>query len=96
MIYRQDRSTDARLIANGIREHFIRLKGRVSVLDTVVPYAKAYKEAATLRIPVHRHERRHAGVMLSASAVMHQLVWELLPSLRGVYADSVHASERSA
>ncbi|MBK7264745.1 MAG: ParA family protein [Rubrivivax sp.] len=95
VIYRQDRTVDARLIASGIREDFARFKDRVSVLDTVVPHAKAYKEAATLRVPVHRHERRHAGVMPSASAVMHQLVWELIPSLRGVYADTVHVSERS-
>ena len=87
VIYRQDRTADARLIANGIREDFIRLKGRVSVLDTVVPHAKAYKEAATLRIPVHRHERRREGVMPSASAVMHQLAWELIPSLQGIEAE---------
>ena len=95
VIYRQDRTVDARLIASGIREDFARFKGRVSVLDTVVPHAKAYKEAATLRVPVHRHERRHAGVMPSASAVMHQLVWELIPSLRGVHADLAHVVERS-
>mgnify|MGYP000057677460 FL=1 len=58
VIYRQDRTADARVIASGIRDDFIKLKGRVSVLDTVVPHAKAYKEAATLRVPVHRHERR--------------------------------------
>ena len=96
VIYRQDRTADARLIANGIREDFIRLKGRVSVLDTVVPHAKAYKEAATLRIPVHRHERRRDGVMPSACAVMHQLAWELIPSLQGVHADGSVAEERSA
>jgi chromosome partitioning related protein ParA len=77
----------ARLIASGIREDFIRLKGRVAVLDTVVPHAKAYKEAATLRMPVHRHERRREGVMPSASTVMHQLAWELIPSLQGLLAD---------
>ena len=87
VIYRQDRTADARLIAAGIRDEFMRLKGRVSVLDTVVPHAKAYKEAATLRIPVHRHERRRDGVMPSAAAVMHQLAWELIPSLRGIHAD---------
>ena len=81
VIYRQDRTADARLIASGIREDFIRLKGRVSVLDTVVPHAKAALEAATLRIPVHRHEPRRDGVMPSASTVMHQLAWELIPSL---------------
>ena len=95
VIYRQDRTADARLIATGIREDFIRLKGRVTVLDTVVPHAKAYKEAATLRIPVHRHERRRDGVMPSASAVMHQLAWELIPSLLGVHADEPHEEPSS-
>jgi chromosome partitioning related protein ParA len=96
VIYRQDRTADARLIAAGIREDFPRLKGRVSVLDTVVPHAKAYKEAATRRIPVHRHEPRRDGVMPSASAVMHQLAWELLPGLRDVHAGDSLVEERSA
>ena len=89
LIYRQDRTSDARAIASGIRQDFIKLKGRVSVLETVVPHAKAYKEAATLRVPVHRHERKREGPMPSAYAVMHQLAWELIPSLHGVYADAV-------
>ncbi|MEO8040905.1 MAG: ParA family protein [Betaproteobacteria bacterium] len=89
VIYRQDRTVDARVIASGIREDFIRFKGRVSVLDTVVPHAKAYKEAATLRLPVHRHERKREGVTPSACTVMHQLAWELIPSLEGVFADSI-------
>ena len=96
VIYRQDRTADARVIASGIRDDFIKLKGRVSVLDTVVPHAKAYKEAATLRVPVHRHERRRDGVTPSACTVMHQLAWELIPSLQGVYADSVPAQEKIA
>lgn len=96
VIYRQDRTADARVIASGIRDDFIKLKGRVSVLDTIVPHAKAYKEAATLRMPVHRHERRRDGVTPSACTVMHQLVWELIPSLEGVYADSVRVRERIA
>jgi chromosome partitioning related protein ParA len=87
VIYRQDRSADARIIASGIREDFIKLKGRVAVLETVVPHAKAYKEAATLRVPVHRHERRRDGPTPSAYTVMHQLAWELIPSLEGVFAD---------
>lgn len=93
VIYRQDRTADARLIANGIREDFITLKGRVSVLDTVVPHAKAYKEAATLRVPVHRHERTRNGVMPSAFTVMHQLAWELIPSLQGVLVESAEVHE---
>ena len=87
VIYRQDRSADARIIASGIRENFIKLKGRVAVLETVVPHAKAYKEAATLRVPVHRHERKRDGPTPSAYTVMHQLAWELIPSLEGVFAD---------
>lgn len=96
VIYRQDRTADARTIASGIRDDFICFRGRVSVLDTVVPHAKAYKEAATLRIPVHRHEPRRSGVMPSACTVMHQLAWELIPGLRGIYADGYPAAERSA
>ena len=96
VIYRQDRTADARVIASGIRDDFIRLKGRVSVLDTVVPHAKAYKEAATLRVPVHRHERKRDGVTPSAYTVMHRLAWELIPSLQGVYADSFRSQERIA
>jgi chromosome partitioning related protein ParA len=95
VIYRQDRTADARLIADGIRQDFIRLEGRFSVLDTVVPHAKAYKEAATLRIPVHRHERRRDGVMPSASVVMHELAWELMPALKGVYAGEPHLREKA-
>ncbi|KAF0167119.1 MAG: hypothetical protein FD157_281 [Rhodocyclaceae bacterium] len=87
VIYRQDRSADARIIASGIREDFIKLKGRAAVLETVVPHAKAYKEAATLRVPVHRHERKRDGPTPSAYTVMHQLAWELIPSLEGVFAD---------
>ena len=86
VIYRQDRTTDARIIAAGIREDFIKLKGRVSVLDTIVPHAKAYKEAATLRIPVHSHERKRDGPTPSAYTVMHALAWELIPSLEGALA----------
>ena len=86
VIYRQDRTIDARMIASGIREDFIRFKGRVSVLETIVPHAKAYKEAATLRIPVHRHEVKRNAVSPSAYGVMHDLAWELIPCLRGHYA----------
>lgn len=96
VIYRQDRTTDARIIASGIRDDFIKFKGRVSVLETVVPHAKAYKEAATLRIPVHRHERKREGVTPSASTVMHRLAWELIPSLQGVLVDSMYTRQRIA
>jgi chromosome partitioning related protein ParA len=87
LIYRQDRTVDARMIACGIREDLARWDGRVSVLDTAVPHAKAYKEAATSRMPVHRHEPRRDGVTPSAYTVMHLLAWELIPSLQGILVD---------
>ena len=103
VIYRQDRTSDARNIADSIRNDFnqnviaqdmaadirqdyIRLGGRITVLDTHVPYAKAYKEAATHRKPVHRHEPERQGTMASAYETMHALLWELVPSLTGHYA----------
>jgi chromosome partitioning related protein ParA len=87
VIYRQDRTADARLIVAGISREFSQPNEQVSLLKTVVPHAKAYKEAATLRVPVHQHERRREGTMPSAWSVMHGLAWELMPSLRGVLAD---------
>lgn len=96
LIYRQDRTIDARAIARDIREQFAPLNGRVSVLNTVVPHAKAYKEAATMRIPVHRHERTRRGVTPSACAVMHQLAWELIPSLGGEFAGAFPLRNRAA
>lgn len=96
VIYRQDRTNDARMIAAGVREDFIKLKGRVTVLETMVPHAKAYKEAATLRTPVHRHERKRQGVTPSAYTVMHSLAWELIPSLQGTLVEPVSEREEAA
>jgi chromosome partitioning related protein ParA len=83
VIYRQDRTSDARMIAGALRDSLSGLGAKVSVLNTVVPHAKAYKEAATLRVPVHRHERRRSGAMPSAAATMHRLAWELIPDFHG-------------
>lgn len=83
VIYRQDRTLDARDIGEQIRGDFESYGARVGVLDTVVPNAKAYKEAATLRLPVHRHEPARRGRMPSACEVMHRLMWELMPPLCG-------------
>lgn len=87
VISMQDRTADARIIAESIRENFIKLGGRVTVLDTVIPDAKSYKEAATLCRPVHRHEPSRKGTMPSANDTMHALLHELVPSLQGHYAE---------
>jgi chromosome partitioning related protein ParA len=83
LIYRQDRTADARFVVTGIARELGPEDGRVALLRTAVPHAKAYKEAATLRVPVHVHERRRSGAMPSAWRVMHELAWELIPALRG-------------
>jgi chromosome partitioning related protein ParA len=96
ILYKMDRTTDARVIADDLRKAFISLEGRVSMLKTHVPAAKAYKEAATSQIPVHLHEpSREGGTMLSAFEVMHQIAWELIPSLDGVYAKGHNPNDPS-
>ena len=80
------RSNNSRLVADTIRENFLRAQGRVTMLDTVIPDANAYQAAATAQVPVHRFDRQRGAVSPSAYEVMHRLAWELIPSLRGVYA----------
>lgn len=80
VINRADRTNDAKLVMSEIRQNYLEFGGNVRVANTVVPSAVIYKEAATARTPVHR--MRSQG----AFEVMHQLVWELLPNLEGVYA----------
>lgn len=85
MIYRQENTRDSREIAKAIREEYRRLKCRVSVLNTVVPHAVAYKNAATAQLPVHWID---AG---RSYDTMHALLWELIPSLEGNHAGGTAA-----
>ncbi len=79
VIYRQDRTVDARLIAEELRKaSFTPSKGAISILNTVIPNAVAYREAATQRIPVHRLEKNGN---LSAKDTMVTLAKELIPNL---------------
>ena len=80
VIYRLEHTNDSRTIAKVIREKFVSLRGRVSVLDTAVPHAVAYRKAATAQIPVHWLDPLRAG------STMHALLWELIPSLDGCCA----------
>ncbi|MBL3601264.1 MAG: ParA family protein [gamma proteobacterium endosymbiont of Lamellibrachia anaximandri] len=84
LIYRQDRTVDARLIAQQLkRETFGPSKGAITILDTVIPNTVAYREAATKRIPVHRWETQRPGPTASAQETMLALVHELFPHLDG-------------
>ena len=80
MIYKLENTADSRAISDAIREQFVPMRGRVSVLRTIVPHAVAYKRSATEQIPVHWLDPQRAG------RTMHQLVWELIPSLEGSWA----------
>lgn len=83
LIYARDRTKDARVITDSIRDYFNKsLDGKKQLLPLEIPYAKAYKEAATLRIPVHCHEWTHAGKSESARQQMIQLVYELFPPIK--------------
>ncbi len=84
LIYRQDRTVDARLIAQQLkRETYGPSKGNITILDTVIPNTVAYREAATHRIPVHRWEAKRPGPTASARETMLNLVHELFPHLEG-------------
>ncbi len=82
LVYRMDRTVDARRIADSLRKAtFEESRGAISILDTVVPATVAYREAATARVPVHRWEPRRRGATPCALETMTSLVRELLPHL---------------
>lgn len=82
LIYRMERTKDSRDIAKSIRGEYVNLRARVEVLDATVPHAVAYKQAATAQLPVHWTDPVRAGT------TMHQLVWELIPSLAGIVSSN--------
>lgn len=82
LIYRMDRTVDARRIAHELcRETYGPSKGAVTILKTVIPGMVAYREAATARMPVHRWEPQRSGPTASAHDVMRAFVRELFPHL---------------
>jgi chromosome partitioning related protein ParA len=94
LIYRQQRTTDARSIAQQIRqEGHIPLSGKVTVLETVVPATVAYTNATTAQMPVHWHDRLTTGATPCAYEVMHRLAWELMPNLNGIHVAAVSREE---
>lgn len=82
VLYRMDRTRNAAKIAQEIRKDFIKMSGRVDVLECVIPATKAYLEAATARVPVHLYDAERTGVSPCAAEVMQEFVFELIPSLR--------------
>lgn len=82
VLTRTEKTADCRLISELIREHFIEMRGRVSMLETLVPSAVAYRKAATAQVPVHWVDP------VKQSDVLHRLMWELIPSVEGFCASN--------
>jgi chromosome partitioning related protein ParA len=72
-------TVDSRTITTLIREQFIQLRGKVTVMDTMVPAVAAFPKASTAQVPVHWVDPAKAG------DIMHRLMWELIPSLEGKF-----------
>lgn len=72
-------TVDSRAMAEVIREQFMVMRGRVTVLSTTVPDIAAFPKAATAQVPVHWVDAKKAG------DIMHRLLWELIPSLEGKF-----------
>lgn len=90
LIYRMDRTVDARRIAQELcREAYGPSKGAITILETVIPNTVAYREAATARVPVHRWEPQREGPTPSAREAMLALVFELFPHLADKAAPGV-------
>lgn len=82
LVYRQDRTADARRIVQELRTlSFGPSRGQITILDTVVPNTVAYREAATRQVPAHRWEPRRDGATPSARDTMLALAHELFPHL---------------
>ncbi|MBK5944817.1 ParA family protein [Halorhodospira halophila] len=84
LLYRMDRTADARTIARELRrETYEPSKGQITILETTVPATVAYRESATRQIPVHCWEPRRNGPTASGAETMRALTGELLPHLEG-------------
>ena len=94
LIYDMERTNDARLMADEIREQFSATGAQVGVLKTVIPHSVAYNDASTRGTPVHRHETVRKGTTPSAYEAMHALCWEFLPNTEGFRAG--HTADRGA
>ncbi|WP_077731440.1 ParA family protein [Methylocaldum sp. 14B] len=83
VIYRQDRTVDARRIVEELRsEAYLPSKGAITILDAVIPASVVYREAATYKQPVHRLERKSRNQSPTALDTMLSLVVELFPHLK--------------
>jgi chromosome partitioning related protein ParA len=87
-----NRTTNAKVIEEHIRSQF-RTHPGVRVLDTRVPEATAYQTSRTMQLPVHEIDPpKSKGT--SGFEVMHELVFEVLPHLKGLWVNNQIPSKR--
>jgi chromosome partitioning related protein ParA len=79
-------TTNARAMTDAIRNRFLDLGGRVTVMKTIVPHRTCYEQAATAQLPVHWLDP------VRASGTMHELVWELFPNFQDQLAGADNAA----
>lgn len=79
---KSQKTSDSRLMAQMIRDSFIEMSGKITMLDTDVPDAVAWKKAATASVPVHWIDP------VKASTTLHSLLWEIVPSVSEMYASN--------
>ncbi len=85
VICRYDHSRNAKALLAELRTEFDE-GDRVTILDTMIPNAVAYKDAFTARVPVHMLNKSGGARYPSGYEVMHRIVWELMPDLYGTFA----------
>ena len=85
VICRYDHSRNAKALLTELRAEFSE-GDRVTILDTMIPNAVAYKDAFTARMPVHTVNKSGGSRYPSGYEVMHRIVWELMPELYGNFA----------
>lgn len=85
LIYRQDKTNHAKLIAQTLRKQFhSQSGGKIKILQTVIANLSSYKKSAGHKLPVHRIEVKRTGPTLSAHDAMLSLVHELEPHLSDI------------
>ena len=85
VICRYDHSRNAKALLTELRNEFSE-GDRVTILNTMIPNAGAYKDAFTARMPVHAVNKSGGSRYPSGYEVMHRIVWELMPELYGHFA----------
>ncbi len=78
LIYRMDRTADARATAEALRAmSYGPSRGRIMILEAVIPATVAYREAASAQQPVHRFEPTRQGPTPSGLESMLTLIRDL-------------------